>query len=52
MRSPRLGRWTLVALGLLSLTLAAAAEREPLFTKKLDVNVPHISTDKSVRSCT
>ncbi len=45
----RFTRLTLPAAGLVLLGTAAAAEREQLFAKKLNVNVPHISTDKSVK---
>jgi hypothetical protein len=48
MASLRSGCLVLLATGLFA-PPAAAAEREQLFTGKLDVNVPHISTDKSVR---
>ncbi len=43
----RVGRLPLLALGIVGLA-AAAAEAEELYTKKLDLNVPHISTDESI----
>jgi hypothetical protein len=45
-------RWFLLALAAAALLAArpvAAQEKEPLFPDSIDVTVPHISTDKSVR---
>lgn len=51
-RSARLGR-CLANLAMLAVSLvglpAVAQEKEPLFEKDINVNVPHISTDKSVQ---
>jgi hypothetical protein len=39
----------LIAMLLLGGVSVAAAEKEPLFTNSINVNIPHISTDKSIR---
>jgi hypothetical protein len=47
--NPRLllGLWVLSGVG--SLLARGATDREPLFTNAINVTVPHVSTDKSVR---